>query len=52
MKCRFRIRRTQWGWSLFHDGELVASADHPLELVFLPAYFQAIAPNWRGAHRQ
>lgn len=37
---RLKIRRTRWGWSLYHDGELVASADHPLELVLLPAVFQ------------
>lgn len=26
------MRRTQWGWSLFYDGALVASADDPINL--------------------
>jgi len=26
---RWTVKRTRWGWSLFHDGELVASADDP-----------------------
>lgn len=37
---RYKLRRSRWGWSLLHDGELVASADDPLDLLLLPAIFQ------------
>jgi hypothetical protein len=48
---RLKIRRTVWGWSLYHDGDLVASADCPLELVLLPAVFQ-MQDNTRPLTRQ
>lgn len=34
---RWKVRRTAWGWSLYHDDKLVGSADNPLELVIFPA---------------
>lgn len=49
---RWKIRRTVWGWSLYHEGELVCSADCPFPLVLYPAFLQSQDPNWRGAHRQ
>jgi hypothetical protein len=29
---RWTLKRTQWGWSLCFDGELVSSADDPRDL--------------------
>lgn len=37
---RWKIKRTCWGWSLFYDGDLVASADDPLALILYPAFLQ------------
>lgn len=33
----YEIKRTAWGFSLFHDGELVASADDAMGLFALVA---------------
>lgn len=33
--CVWTMRRTVWGWSLYHAGQLVGSADDPMGLVRL-----------------
>jgi hypothetical protein len=33
-KTRWVIRRTKWGYSLFEDGDLIASADSDSSLLF------------------
>jgi hypothetical protein len=40
-RTHWTMRATQWGWSLFYNGELVASADNPTRLIgMVPSYMQ------------
>lgn len=48
---RWKVKRTRWGWTLFYDGEMVVSADHPLELALFPAVLQ-MQDNTRSLTRQ
>lgn len=41
-KCHYTLKRSQWGFSLFHDGQLVASGNDPFQLMTLPGMLDGI----------